>query len=141
MRITQGTFSYLPDLTDDEIGAQLRYALDEPAGRSRSSTPTTRIPATPYWDMWGLPMFDLDDQRPVVVEFERCREAFPEHYVKVVGLRPGPHRQTTAFDLVVHRPPVEPGFTLERQEVDDRRIRYTLRVVRSRPSARGPLWA
>ena len=27
MRITQGTFSYLPDLTDEEISAQLQYAL------------------------------------------------------------------------------------------------------------------
>ena len=27
MRITQGTFSYLPDLTDAQIEAQLRYAL------------------------------------------------------------------------------------------------------------------
>ena len=27
MRITQGTFSYLPDLTDEQIAAQLRYAL------------------------------------------------------------------------------------------------------------------
>jgi ribulose-bisphosphate carboxylase small chain len=27
MRITQGTFSYLPDLTDEQIEAQLRYAL------------------------------------------------------------------------------------------------------------------
>ena len=29
MRITQGTFSYLPDLTDDEIAAQLQYAVDQ----------------------------------------------------------------------------------------------------------------
>ena len=28
MRITQGTFSYLPDLTDDEIRAQVQYAVD-----------------------------------------------------------------------------------------------------------------
>ena len=27
MRITQGTFSYLPDLTDEQIEAQLSYAL------------------------------------------------------------------------------------------------------------------
>ena len=26
MRITQGTFSFLPDLTDDEISAQIQYA-------------------------------------------------------------------------------------------------------------------
>jgi ribulose bisphosphate carboxylase small subunit len=29
MRITQGTFSFLPDLTDKQIGAQLKYALDK----------------------------------------------------------------------------------------------------------------
>ena len=29
MRITQGTFSYLPDLTDDEIAAQIQYAVDQ----------------------------------------------------------------------------------------------------------------
>ena len=29
MRLTQGTFSYLPDLTDDEIRAQVQYALDQ----------------------------------------------------------------------------------------------------------------
>ena len=29
MRITQGTFSYLPDLTDDEIAAQIQYAMDQ----------------------------------------------------------------------------------------------------------------
>ena len=28
MRITQGTFSFLPDLTDEQIAAQIRYALD-----------------------------------------------------------------------------------------------------------------
>ncbi len=29
MRITQGTFSFLPDLTDDEIRAQIDYALEQ----------------------------------------------------------------------------------------------------------------
>ncbi len=28
MHITQGTFSYLPDLTDDQIRSQIQYALD-----------------------------------------------------------------------------------------------------------------
>ncbi|MDQ3195464.1 MAG: ribulose bisphosphate carboxylase small subunit, partial [Pseudomonadota bacterium] len=27
MRITQGTFSFLPDLSDEQIGAQIEYAL------------------------------------------------------------------------------------------------------------------
>ena len=38
MRITQGTFSFLPDLTDEQIEAQIHYALhgyaaERPAGR------------------------------------------------------------------------------------------------------------
>lgn len=29
MRLTQGAFSFLPDFTDDEIRAQIEYALRE----------------------------------------------------------------------------------------------------------------
>ncbi|RTH98672.1 ribulose bisphosphate carboxylase small subunit, partial [Thermus scotoductus] len=29
MRITQGTFSYLPDLTDEEIRAQIAYIVKQ----------------------------------------------------------------------------------------------------------------
>ena len=46
MRITQGTFSFLPDLTDEQIAAQLAYALAQRLGARRSSTPTIRIRAT-----------------------------------------------------------------------------------------------
>ena len=28
MRLTQGTFSYLPDFTDEEIAAQVQYSVD-----------------------------------------------------------------------------------------------------------------
>ena len=28
MRLTQGAFSFLPDLTDEQIGKQVQYALD-----------------------------------------------------------------------------------------------------------------
>ena len=45
-RITQGQFSFLPDLTDAQITAQIEYALNK-AGRSASNTPTIRIRATP----------------------------------------------------------------------------------------------
>ena len=31
MRITQGTFSFLPDLTDEQVDAQVRYALEHAA--------------------------------------------------------------------------------------------------------------
>ncbi len=60
MRITQGTFSYLPDFSDDEIIAQLEYALQEGWPISVEFTDDPH-PRNTYWDMWGLPMFDLVD--------------------------------------------------------------------------------
>ena len=60
MRITQGTFSYLPELTDDEIKAQIQYALDNDWPISIEFTDDPH-PRNVYWEMWGLPMFDLTD--------------------------------------------------------------------------------
>ena len=45
-RITQGQFSFLPDLTDAEISLQIDYGLSR-AGPGASSTPTIRTRAIP----------------------------------------------------------------------------------------------
>ena len=34
-RVTQGQFSFLPDLTDTQITAQIKYALEEQLGGER----------------------------------------------------------------------------------------------------------
>lgn len=60
MRITQGTFSHLPDLTDEDIAAQIAYALGQGWPCSVEFTDDPH-PRNPYWEMWGLPMFDLAD--------------------------------------------------------------------------------
>ena len=58
MRITQGTFSFLPDLTDEQIDAQVRYALEHGWAISVEYTDDPH-PRNSFWEMWGLPMFDL----------------------------------------------------------------------------------
>ena len=60
MRITQGTFSYLPDFTDEEIKAEVRYCLDNGWAFSIEHTDDPH-PRNAYWEMWGLPMFDASD--------------------------------------------------------------------------------
>lgn len=125
MRITQGTFSYLPDLTDEEISAQIQYALDNNWPLSVEHTDDPH-PRNNYWDMWGLPMFDLHDAAGVLYEVNECRRAFPERYIRVNAYDASYGRQTTALSFIVNRPPAEPGFRLERQEDSDRRLRYTL---------------
>ena len=126
MRLTQGTFSFLPDLTDDEIRAQIQYCLDNGWAVSVEFTDDPH-PRNTYWEMWGLPMFDLADAAGVLAEVVACREAFPERYVRVMAYDSSLGRQTVALSFLVQRPTEEPGFRLERSEGPDRRQRYDLR--------------
>ncbi len=124
MRITQGTFSHLPDLTDEEITAQIAYCLEHGWPLSVEFTDDPH-PRNSYWEMWGLPMFDLADPAGVMLEVNACREAYPEHYIKVNAYDASLGRQTTALSFIVQRPAHEPGFRLDRQEGADRRVGYT----------------
>lgn len=124
MRITQGTFSYLPDFTDEEITAQISYALDNGWPLSVEYTDDPH-PRNVYWEMWDLPMFDLKDAAGVLMELNNCREAHPDHYVRLNAYDASLGRQTTALSFIVQRPEVEPGFRLDRAERSDRQIGYT----------------
>ncbi|MHA6779817.1 ribulose bisphosphate carboxylase small subunit [Pseudonocardia saturnea] len=124
MRITQGTFSYLPDFTDEEILAQIGYALANEWPLSVEYTDDPH-PRNSFWEMWGLPMFDLHDPAGVLMEINACRAAHPNGYVKLNAYDARLGRQTTALSFIVQRPAEEPGFRLERQEGPDRTIRYT----------------
>lgn len=126
MRITQGTFSYLPDFTDEEIKAQVQYCLDNGWPISIEYTDDPH-PRNIYWDMWGLPLFDMKEAAAVMEEFVACREKYPNHYIRINGYDRSLSRQTTALSFIANRPAEEPGFHLERTEVADRQIHYTLK--------------
>ena len=125
MRITQGTFSYLPDLTDAEIAAQIAYAQGNGWAVAVEFTDDPH-PRNVLWEMWGLPMFGLTDPAGAVREVLACRAQYPGHYVRVTAYDASLGRQTTALSFIVGRPAAEPGFRLDRQETADRRIRYSL---------------
>jgi ribulose-bisphosphate carboxylase small chain len=127
MRITQGTFSFLPDLDDEQIAAQIRYALENGWAMSVEYTDDPH-PRNSYWEMWGLPLFDLplEDAGVVLRELRACREAHADHYVKLIAYDSSLGRQTTALSFIVNRPPYEPGFRVDRTESHDRVQRYRL---------------
>jgi ribulose-bisphosphate carboxylase small chain len=60
MRITQGTFSFLSDFTDEQIEAQIRYALRNGWAIQVEHTDDPH-PRNSLWDMWGTPNFDLSE--------------------------------------------------------------------------------
>lgn len=126
MRITQGTFSYLPDFDDDETKAQVQYCLDNDWAVSVEYTDDPH-PRNTYWEMWGKPLFDLKDPDVIMREIIECRKAFPNHYIKVNGYDRSLGRQTTALSFIVNRPKEEPGFHVERMEYNDRQIKYVIR--------------
>jgi len=127
MRLTQGQFSYLPDLTDEQIEAQIGYALKNGWSIMVEYTDDPH-PRNALWEMWSPPMFDLAEEEVDVAmrDVRACREEHSNLYVKVVAYDRQLGRQTSAMSFIVNRPAVEPGFRLERQETNDRVIRYTI---------------
>jgi ribulose-bisphosphate carboxylase small chain len=115
MRITQGTFSFLPDLTDEQIDAQIKYSLRNGWAMSIEYTDDPH-PRNAYWEMWGLPVFDTkeEDSESILREIRAAREAFPEHYIKVIAYNPAFTKQTTALAFIVNRPSAEKTFVLDR---------------------------
>ncbi|HEY3851677.1 MAG TPA: ribulose bisphosphate carboxylase small subunit [Steroidobacteraceae bacterium] len=125
MRITQGTFSFLPDLSDPEIRAQIDYALDQgwAIGVEHTDDPH---PRNFYWEMWGNPMFDLRDAAGVMGELAACRRAHPHVYIRLSAFDSVRGFETTRLSFIVQRPVDEPGFHLKRHEMEGRHIQYTL---------------
>lgn len=126
MFLTQGTFSYLPPLTDDEIAAQIQYVLDHQWSVSIEYTDDPH-PRNVYWEMFGPPLFDLTNPDAILDEVRKCRSRHPNVYIRVNAYDRSLGRQTTALSFIVQRPKSEPGFELVRTETSDRRIQYTMR--------------
>ena len=125
-RLTQGQFSFLPDLTDAEIVLQVEYGLRKGYAWSVEYTDDPH-PRNTYWEMYGNPMFDLRDAAGVMLELQACRKAFPSHYIRLMAFDSTRGVESIAMSFIVNRPKREPGFQLERQEVEGRSVRYTVR--------------
>lgn len=129
MRVTQGCFSFLPDLSDAQISAQIDYCLSKGWAIGVEYTDDPH-PRNTYWEMWGHPMFDLRDAKGVMIELDACRKAEPEAYIRLVAFDSTRGFETVTMSFIVKRPKVEPALTMSRTEVDGRSIRYTHQVVR-----------
>ena len=126
MKLTQGCFSFLPDLTDDQITKQVQYCLTKGWAVNIEFTDDPH-PRNTYWEMWGLPMFDLKDPAGVLYEIEECRKAFGNCYIRVSAFDATAGWESLRLSFIVHRPAEEPGFGLERTETEGRNVRYTVR--------------
>jgi len=124
-RITQGQFSFLPDLSDAEITLQIEYGLKKGYAWSVEYTDDPH-PRNTYWEMFGMPMFDLQDAAGVLAELQACRRTFPAHWIRLMAFDSTRGVESIAMSFIVNRPASEPGFGLVRQEVNGRSLQYTV---------------
>lgn len=131
MRLTQGTFSFLPDLTDQQISSQIEYCLQRGWAVSVEHTEDPH-PRNTYWEMYGNPMFDLKDAAGIMREVDECRRTFPNRYVKVNAFDSTRGVESLRLSFIVARPQEEPGFELLREEGPGREVRYSMRSYATR---------
>lgn len=125
MRLTQGAFSFLPDLSDAQIRKQIEYAIIKNWAVSIEFTDDPH-PRNSYWELWGLPFFDVKDSAAVVYELNACRKVNSSRYIKINAFDNTRGTESCVMSFIVNRPISEPGFRLIRQEVDSRNLRYTI---------------
>ena len=125
MRLTQGTFSFLPDLTDAQITRQIDHCLARGWAIGLEYTDDPH-PRNTYWEMFGNPMFDVSDAAGVMLELATCRKTFPSHYIRLSAFDSSHGTESVVLSFIVNRPKQEPGFRLIRTEEPGRTMRYSI---------------
>ena len=126
MRLTQGCFSFLPDLTDAQIEKQITYAITKGLAMNVEWTDDPH-PRNNYWELWGLPLFDIKDPASVMFELREARKACASGYIRINAFDASYGVESCVLSFIVNRPANEPGFYLDRQEGVGRFINYTIK--------------
>jgi ribulose-bisphosphate carboxylase small chain len=124
MHLTQGCFSFLPDLSDAQISNQVQYCLDNGWAVNIEFTDDPH-PRNTYWEMWGQPMFDIADAQGVMMALADCRKAHGDIYIRLSAFDSSHGWESVRLSFIVGRPTEEPGFRLKRREGAGRTVHYT----------------
>ncbi len=128
MRVTQGCFSFLPDLTDTQIAAQVDYCLRNGWAIGIEYTDDAH-PRNTYWEMWGNPMFDLKDAAGVMLELKACRKAQGDMYIRINAFDSTRGFETVRMSFIVDRPKVERAIEMIRTDGYGRSQSYSWKVT------------
>ena len=125
VRLTQGAFSFLPDLTDEQISQQIKYAITKNWSINIEYTDDPH-PRNSYWELWGLPLFDIQDPASVMYEIASCRKAHSGMYIKLNAFDNTRGIESCSLSFIIDRPSSEPGFSLLRTEDIGRSQKYSI---------------
>ena len=94
------TFSYLPEMTQDQIRKQVQYIVDQGWNPAIEHTEPENA-FSHYWYMWKLPLFGEQSIEAVLTELDACHREFPDHLVRFIAYDNYAQSQGMAF--VVYR--------------------------------------
>jgi ribulose-bisphosphate carboxylase small chain len=94
------TFSYLPQMTLDQIRKQVNYIVSQGWDPAVEHTEPENATSS-YWYMWKLPLFGEDDVNKILAEVEECHLANPKNHVRLIGY--DNYKQSQGSSMVIYR--------------------------------------
>jgi ribulose-bisphosphate carboxylase small chain len=126
VRLTQGCFSFLPDLTDAQIEKQIEYCIQKGYAMNVEWSDDPH-PRNSYWELWGLPLFDIKDAGAVMYELQQARKGCASGYIRINAFDASYGTESCTVCFIVNRPANEPGFYLDRTDGPGRMITYSIK--------------
>ena len=94
------TFSYLPQMSPEEIRTQIEYVVSKGWNPGIEHTEPENA-FQHYWYMWKLPMFGETDVDAILAECEACHQAHPNNHVRLLGF--DNYAQCAGASMVIYR--------------------------------------
>jgi len=98
------TFSYLPEMTQEQIRKQVEYIVKKGWSPAVEHTEPENA-GEYYWYMWKLPLFGETDVDTILAEADACHKAHPNNHVRLVGY--DNFKQSKGAEMVVFRGPLD----------------------------------
>ncbi|KAL8268608.1 hypothetical protein R6Q59_002406 [Mikania micrantha] len=107
------TLSYLPTLTQEQLGKEVDYLLRsgwvpclefelEHGFVYREHNRSPGYYDGRYWTMWKLPMFGCTDSSQVLKEVQECKKEYPQAWVRIIGF--DNVRQVQCISFIASKP-------------------------------------
>ena len=94
------TFSYLPEMTKEQIRAQVAYIVSKGWNPAIEHCEPENAHGN-YWYMWKLPMFGETDIDRILGEADAAHKAHPDNHVRLVGF--DNYAQSQGASMVIYR--------------------------------------
>lgn len=105
MHYTEGQYSFLPALSDEQITAQVAYAFNNNCAIYIEYTDNPDRRGL-FWCSWGTPVFDPEAPESVLDDIRECRRVHGDCYIRLLAYDRRQGKKTPRMAFMVHRPGV-----------------------------------